>query len=318
MPILLVDANNLVHRAAHVMPDLHTSNGLAIGGVFGFVRILRSILDKFPEYTPVIVWDSASMRRKILSLGHYKLNRLTTDPVKKLEQLTIRDNIRIAHEFSVAFGLINVHQARVEADDIIASIARASHTYEECIIHSTDKDFFQLLNLSNVKLDRSVDDFPLDNENFESVRHCTPLQYRAQHVITGDGGDGIRGIDGVGGTTAFRVAKKLDESLLYPFDIPGILDFCRRSSDSRTRKIWASADTFEINYYLIDLLECQLIDTKAKALISDQLCSAGSISYKTIAALFGKYEFVSFAEDFQSRLLYVMERVNRQACQVSI
>lgn len=78
---------------------------------------------------------------------------------------------------------------RVEADDIIATLAKKYHTKESIVIVSGDKDFIQLQRFKNVKQFS-----PVINKLLKSSEYGGADVYLKTHIITGDRGDGIPNI----------------------------------------------------------------------------------------------------------------------------
>ena len=45
--VLLIDANSIVHRAYHALPNLKTSKGAYTGAIYGFLNIFLKIVKDF-------------------------------------------------------------------------------------------------------------------------------------------------------------------------------------------------------------------------------------------------------------------------------
>ena len=73
--ILLIDAYNCYLRSFFIVP-IQNDDGEHFGAVFGFLRSLKAVIDKFKPTEVIVVWDgpeSAVKRR--MKLKSYKANR---------------------------------------------------------------------------------------------------------------------------------------------------------------------------------------------------------------------------------------------------
>jgi 5'-3' exonuclease len=298
--LLIIDGNGLVHRSHHAMSELQISTGQFIGGLFGFARYMRWYLGYYSDYLPIVVWDSTSLRRRIISGNDYKSNRDSRREQPSPETQSIFECVARARDLCRYMGVTCFKLPNVEGDDIVAHIVR-SNLESQIRIISVDKDFLQLLHYRNVSIDSPSKKTIYDYDLFPDTQ-LTPLRFRLQHIICGDGTDGVAGIPGVGYTTAHQVAQEIDEAYLYPYDAMAVAEFCRRHDNKRIQKIADWIDVLEVNFHLIDLLEVRLIDDRCRALLRDQFSKHGSPDHLKILELFHKYEFHSFAQDFHNQL----------------
>ena len=151
------------------------------------LNTLRMYKQKFKKYGEmVIVADGGGNWRKDVF------------PEYKGKRKTARDESKI--DWDEAFRIINmvlqeikdnmpykvIHQWGCEADDSIAEIVRWTQefgNYEEVMIVSSDKDFIQLQKYGN------VEQFSPITKKF--VKDPNPRLYQAEHILTGDAGDGV-------------------------------------------------------------------------------------------------------------------------------
>lgn len=137
----LIDAHNFLHRNYHALPKLTTSSGLEVGALYGFLRwLLKMLREKKPRYVAVC-FDSAGgcARRKALWPA-YKANR------DKPDDALVRQ-LQLAREMVGAVGLPVVAQSGIEADDLMAFLAReAAKAGVPSVMATSDKDVYQFLN----------------------------------------------------------------------------------------------------------------------------------------------------------------------------
>ncbi len=141
--LYLVDGSAYIFRAYHRLPPLTNPEGTPVGAVYGYTTMLWKLaedLDKAvgPTHLAVILDKSSqSFRNEIYS--EYKANR-PPPPEDLVPQFPlIRDATR-------AFSLPCIEEPDVEADDVIATYARAATRKGwDVTIVSSDKDLMQLI-----------------------------------------------------------------------------------------------------------------------------------------------------------------------------
>ena len=141
--LYLVDGSAYIFRAYHRLPPLTDPEGTPVGAVYGYTTMLWKLADDLdkadgPTHLAVILDKSShSFRNDIYD--QYKANR--PDPPEDLvpQFPLIRDATR-------AFSLPCIEEPDVEADDMIASYARAATRKGwDVTIVSSDKDLMQLI-----------------------------------------------------------------------------------------------------------------------------------------------------------------------------
>lgn len=72
--ILIVDGSMLIHRNLKVpqLFELVNKKGERTGGIFGFLNSLQSTLKKFPDYYPIVTWDSGLSPTRLKIYPNYK------------------------------------------------------------------------------------------------------------------------------------------------------------------------------------------------------------------------------------------------------
>ncbi|WP_374406788.1 DNA polymerase I [Pelagerythrobacter sp.] len=141
--LYLVDGSGYIFRAYHRLPPLTDPEGTPVGAVYGYTTMLWKLADDLdkaegPTHLAVILdKGSTSFRNDIYA--EYKANR--PDPPEDLvpQFPLIRDATR-------AFSLPCIEEEGLEADDLIASYARAATRKGwDVTIVSSDKDLMQLI-----------------------------------------------------------------------------------------------------------------------------------------------------------------------------
>ena len=132
--ILLVDAYNAFFRAYVVDPSL-SSNGIPIGGVKGFLKIMQKTLHKINAERVVIVWDGpgGSVRRRKINENYKKgrkiprTNRHSQDFTDDQKRENMSWQLGKIMEYLNHLPLVQIMAPGVEADDIISYICSSPH-----------------------------------------------------------------------------------------------------------------------------------------------------------------------------------------------
>ncbi|WAT17380.1 DNA polymerase I [Aurantiacibacter sp. MUD11] len=204
--LYLVDGSAYIFRAYHRLPPLTDPEGTPVGAVYGYTTMLWKLADDLdkadgPTHLAVILDKSSkSFRNEIYS--EYKANR-PPPPEDLVPQFPlIRDATR-------AFSLPCIEEPDVEADDMIATYARAAQKQGwDVTIVSSDKDLMQLVGevdgaridmLDTMKSQRIY--IPEVEEKFG----VPPEKVGDVLALMGDAVDNIPGIFGVGPKTASKL-----------------------------------------------------------------------------------------------------------------
>ena len=141
--LYLVDGSAYIFRAYHRLPPLTDPQGTPVGAVYGYTTMLWKLAEDLnkadgPTHLAVILDKSSKSFRNDL-YDKYKANR-PPPPEDLVPQFPlIRDATR-------AFSLPLIEEENVEADDMIASYARAATLRGwDVTIVSSDKDLMQLV-----------------------------------------------------------------------------------------------------------------------------------------------------------------------------
>ena len=141
--LYLVDGSAYIFRAYHRLPPLTNPQGTPVGAVYGYTTMLWKLaedLDKAdgPTHLAVIL-DKASHSFRNELYPQYKANR--PEPPEDL-----RPQFPLIRDATRAFSLPCIEEAGLEADDLIASYARAATRRGwDVTIVSSDKDLMQLV-----------------------------------------------------------------------------------------------------------------------------------------------------------------------------
>ncbi len=189
--ILIIDAYGFVFRAFYIQPRLTTSDGLPISAVYGFTSMIIKLLNDFETRNIVIVFDGGGKNFRHALYPEYKANR---PPLPE----DLRVQLPLVREVAESFNLSILEKVGVEADDIIATVAKlAAKQNKPAIVVSADKDLFQLID-GEIKLYDPVNNKFVTNEDVENKFGVKASQVRDYLSIVGDKSDNIPGVAGIG------------------------------------------------------------------------------------------------------------------------
>lgn len=201
--LYLIDSSIYIYKAWQTLPSsITTSNSQPANAVFGFTEFLLQILEhEKPEFI-ACAFDSpreGSIRKKIYPA--YKANRIAAPSA-------LRTQFTWCREFSDAMGLNCFSNPKLEADDIIGTLAGHAQKQEfSSVILSADKDLTQFIGKDDIFWD-----FAKKQRNgFRDIRkryNLHPGQIADMLALAGDKADNIPGIPGVGIHAAARLLIK--------------------------------------------------------------------------------------------------------------
>ena len=207
--LYLVDGSAYIFRAYHRLPPLTNPEGTPVGAVYGYTTMLWKLADDLdkadgPTHLAVVLDKSSkSFRNEIYS--EYKANR-PPPPEDLVPQFPlIRDATR-------AFSLPMIEEPDVEADDMIASYARAAQAEGwDVTIVSSDKDLMQLVGeRDGGKIDMldTMKDARIYIDEVKEKFGVEPELVGDVLALMGDSVDNIPGIYGVGPKTASKLISE--------------------------------------------------------------------------------------------------------------
>ncbi|MCA9709967.1 MAG: DNA polymerase I, partial [Myxococcales bacterium] len=132
--LFLFDAYNFVFRAYHALPMLNAPDGRPVNAVHGFVRMVQAIRRDYAPELVAAVFDAGGDGGRRELFAAYKANRPPTPEDLAPQFPLVRDAVD-------ALGIARIEHPGYEADDVIASYARAGQAAgKRVIIVSSDKD----------------------------------------------------------------------------------------------------------------------------------------------------------------------------------
>ena len=206
--IILVDGQNLLHRAAHSFQGLgvETPDGEMVltGATFGFFQLVSSIWEKWANTdTKLIICWEGGYKHRLNIYPEYKANRRNRDPadLEPFQRDLPNQGAALRRILAVA-GWCQAMAPGYEADDVLATLAK-THGKEgkKVAIYTMDQDLHQCVT-ENVHVVSPK--FGSSEEDIWTLERVTekwglpPDRIPEAKALAGDSGDNIPGCPGCG------------------------------------------------------------------------------------------------------------------------
>ncbi|MBC2861761.1 DNA polymerase I [Stappia sp. 28M-7] len=272
--LILVDGSTFIFRAYHALPPLtRKSDGLPVGAVSGFCNMLWKLLQEGltpekgdePTHMAVIFDHSAKTFRNEI-YPQYKAQR--PEPPEDLIP-----QFGLIREATRAFSVHCIEQEGFEADDLIATYARAAAAAGARVtIASGDKDLMQLIGPRIGMIDTMKNKIFGEAEVFEKFG-VGPDKVIEVQALAGDSVDNVPGVPGIGLKTAALLVNEFGdlEALLAKADTI--------KQAKRRENLIAFADQARISKQLVTLKEDVPVEQPVEALTVNGLDGARAIAF---------------------------------------
>ncbi len=244
--LFLVDGSGYIFRAYHALPPLRRgSDGMAVGAVAGFCNMLWKFLQDMKQGERpthlAVVFDQSEETFRTALYPEYKAHR-PPPPEDLIPQFAL------IREATRAFGVPSVEMAGFEADDLIATYARAAaRAGAKVKIVSSDKDLMQLVCDGVIELFDPMRQKPLGPEAVLEKFGVGPERVIDVQALMGDSVDNVPGCPGVGQKTAAELINAYGtlEALLDRLD--------EIKQPKRREALKANADLIRLSKELVTL-----------------------------------------------------------------
>ncbi|MDX1407861.1 MAG: 5'-3' exonuclease H3TH domain-containing protein, partial [Saprospiraceae bacterium] len=215
MRTLIVDGTNLLVRAVHAAERMPKKLSVIIDGhfystgpVYLFINSLSSYVRQVEPDRMMVCWDGGRSKHRLGIDPDYKADRPEREDDVQ-EQLSFR----LAKEFLDLNGIAWSEESGVEADDLVAAYVRSAGQFletsdDKIVILSGDKDFLQLVGRYVYQIRPGVKPEIWDEDVVRDKMGCSPKFIPYLMALTGDKGDGVPGVKGIGPKTALKLLKK--------------------------------------------------------------------------------------------------------------
>ncbi len=221
-PILLIDALNFFTRHFVVNPSM-SETGNHVGGIVGFMKGIRLLADKIEPRQIFVIWEGGGSSRRRAIFKDYKngrrpqkLNRYYGDDIPDtVENRNYQISLCIELLKHTPAGQIYVGDC--EADDVIGYLIRNKFRQDNCVIASSDRDYYQLI--SEKKLQWSPGQKRFITMDAVKEKYGVSVQnFCTARCFVGDPSDGLPGIKGAGFKTLVKRFPQLGDEEFVSVD----------------------------------------------------------------------------------------------------
>jgi len=205
--LFLIDGYSLIYRSywAFIKSPIFSSDGRNISAVFGFLKTLFFLIEKYnPDYLSVVL-DS-----KVPTFRHemYPLYKGTRDKAPD----DLHEQVPLLTDILGAMSIALVRKDRYEADDLMGSLAKNFAGPDcEVFIISSDKDLMQVIDDSThmLRYEKGLynDIGPQEVVDRFGIQPAQVIDYLS---LVGDSADNIPGVKGIGPKTAVTLLQKFN------------------------------------------------------------------------------------------------------------
>jgi len=199
--LFLVDAHSLIFQVFHAIPEMSSASGLPTNALFGFTRdMLYLRTEKKPDYL-VCAFDLPGPTFRSDLYADYKAHR-EAPPVDLVSQ------IPLIHEMLSALRIPELSVPGYEADDILATLARAGARRDlNVFVCTNDKDCRQLID-GRVQLFNLRKHAIFGRDELAADWSISPEQVVDFQALVGDSVDNVPGVPGIGPKTAAKLLQE--------------------------------------------------------------------------------------------------------------
>ena len=201
--LLLIDGHSMAYRAFYALPveNFKTSAGQPTNAIYGFASMLINLIKEEKPTHIAVAFDVSRKTFRTERFPEYKANRASTPD-------EFRSQMSYINEMIDSFGIKHFEVEGFEADDIIATLAKAAELKGfETLICTGDRDSFQLVNNKTTVLYPKKGVTEMSRMTPAAVVEkygLTPEQYPDFAALRGDPSDNLPSVPGVGEKTATK------------------------------------------------------------------------------------------------------------------
>lgn len=216
--MLLIDASSYIHRAFHAVPPRITEKGEHVGALYISIKMLRNLINDVQPQWVATVFDHPGNTFRHDLYPEYKANR---DP-KPSELVFQIDKLR---QVTTGMGLNPIMIPNVEADDVIATLAKANTQKNVATLIAThDKDLAAVVNSHVSLIDKHG---AITDPTAVKAKFGIPPRLLGDWLsLKGDESDNIPGVRGCGEKKAAGLLIEygsLENIIANAERIPGVL-----------------------------------------------------------------------------------------------
>jgi len=201
--LFLIDGNSFCYRAYYAIRRLSNSKGEATNAIYGFITMLRKLIEDYGPDHLVICFDCKAPTFRHERYKEYKAHRkpMPDDLAEQMQPIK---------EFCRAYRYAAYELPGYEADDLLGTFAvRGAAEGFEIFLVTGDKDAMQLVNDRIRILNPHKEGLIYDSEGVRKrLDGLGPEQVIELMALMGDSSDNIPGVPGIGEKTALKLIQE--------------------------------------------------------------------------------------------------------------
>jgi len=240
--LVLIDGSGFIFRAFHALPPMNRADGTPVNAVFGFTNMIARLQREHGGTHIAVIFDAGRLTFRNRISADYKAHR-PNPPDELIPQFAL------VREATAAFALPAIELADWEADDLIASYARAaSDVGMKVTIVSSDKDLMQLVR-DGVGMFDPIKQKPIGVAEVVDKFGVPPEKLVEVQALMGDSVDNVPGVPGIG-------PKGAAQLILEHGDVEAVLAAAPAMKPSKRRDLLIEhADKARLSRRLVELRE---------------------------------------------------------------
>jgi 5'-3' exonuclease len=257
-PVLIFDAMNLFLRVYSANPSI-SQHGHHVGGVVGFLKSMRNIIDRFSPRKIFVVWEGGGSSRRRAIYPDYKkgkkparMNRFYEQDIPDT-QMNRNKQIGALIKMMKNMPICQVYVGDCEGDDVIGYLCKYKLRDLPKVIVSSDQDYYHLLD-DKTNIFRLGRKEIVTRDDIPALLGVSSNNYCIAKAAVGDSSDNISGIKGAGyKTMAKRFSFLTDDE---EADIEKIFEYASAHAEGKIKIYREIANNFELlerNWRLIYL-----------------------------------------------------------------
>ena len=306
--LVLIDGHALLHRAYHAFPpSLRTRKGEIVNAVYGFTRILLTVLKELQPKYVAVAFDLPVPTFRHKEYVGYQVQRPEMDK-------ELKGQIQRVWEVVKALNIPIFTAPGFEADDVIGTLAfqaiaknqesriknhgKKTHDSQfmihnsnlEVIIVTGDRDIMQLVR-EGVKVYAPEKGFSegefFDRQKVKEVLGVWPEQIVDYKALVGDASDNYPGVPGIGPKTAVKLLEEFG-------DLENIYKNLKKISPPVAKKLTEGKESAKLSEKLATIV------TNAPVKLNLKACRLKDYDPQKVRQLFEELEFRSLLNKLPS------------------
>ena len=227
--LLLIDGHSVIYRSffAFIRNPLRNSAGFNTSAVYGFAQTLKKLFRELKPGYCAVVYDAPGRTFRDEKFSEYKMQRPPAPEELPPQMPVVKEMVR-------AWGITSFEVPGVEADDVLATLARRFERPGMSVtIATSDKDLLQLVR-GGVTVYDPWKEKRFGPEDVKEKLGVSPKLVPDLLALSGDDVDNIPGVPGVGPKRAREILARwgsLDAALTQDERVREHVDIARLSRE---------------------------------------------------------------------------------------